>query len=242
MSKASSLKASWRRAGSLHVEASLEELGVRHGVTTKALGDMKDPSARTRALAEAGLSGHALVLSQVHGTGIVETASVAGIPEPRPKGDGWITAEPGVVPSVYAADCLPIFVWDLQLAAAGVFHAGWRGLAAGMPRAAVRAFRRFAIGPERLAAAVGPHVGACCYQVGPEVAEKFRREVLAEGRLDLGAEARLQLEESGIPASRISVSPACTACSAGEFFSYRREKLDHRLMAFISLPERAHVS
>ena len=245
----------WTKAGPLHVEPRLRALGLRHGVTTSGLGNMKDAASRRRALAAAGLSGDALILKQVHGTGIIDTASVGpggcapqGSDKGSVEGDGWVCAQKGVTPAVYISDCLPIFIWDLERTAAGVFHAGWRGLAAGMPRAAVRAFGRLGLGPERLAAAVGPHVGACCYRVGPDVAAKFRAGVISapsplagEGRgggmLDLGAEARLQLEESGLAGERISVSPACTACEPSEFFSYRRDKLDRRLLAFITLPE-----
>ncbi|MCX5789800.1 MAG: polyphenol oxidase family protein, partial [Elusimicrobia bacterium] len=184
------------------------------------------------------------ILKQVHGTGIVDAAFAGpgchapqGSDKGSVEGDGWVCAQKGVTPAVYISDCLPIFMWDLEQTAVGVFHAGWRGLAAGMPRAAVRAFGRIGLGPERLAAAVGPHVGACCYRVGPDVAAKFRAGVLRDGLLDLGAEARLQLEESGLAGERISVSPACTACEPSEFFSYRRDKLDRRLLAFITLPE-----
>lgn len=241
MSRVSSPEKGFLRTGALHVEARLAALGVRHGVTTRALGNMKSADSRRKALAAAGLSGDALLLKQVHGTAILETASLAGVEDAR-QADGWITAEPGVTVAVYVADCLPIFVWDRQGAAAGVFHAGWRGLAAGMPRAAARAFRRFGIGPERLAAAVGPHAGACCYAVGPDVASKFGPEAHRSGKLDLGAEARRQLQESGVASEHVSVSEACTVCSAEEFFSYRREKADRRMLAFLSIAERPHGS
>ncbi|MBI4347036.1 MAG: polyphenol oxidase family protein [Elusimicrobia bacterium] len=238
MPKAPSHKvAGWTKEADLHVEPRLSALGFRHGVTTRVLGNMKSADARRAAVARVGLAAEPLILNQVHGTAIHDTASVSASADgARLQGDGWITAQ-NVVAAVYIADCLPIFVWDRQGTAAGVFHAGWRGLAAGMPRAAVRAFRRFGVGPERLSAAVGPHAGACCYAVGPEVAEKFRPGAAKDGKLDLGLEARRQLEESHVAPAEISVSDACTVCSPQEFFSYRREKLDQRLLAFISLPE-----
>ena len=212
---------SWSRSGPLYVEPRLSALGVRHGVTTRELGNMKEASARRRALAAAGIAGDALILKQVHGTAIALAAAETG----SPAADGWPCARAGVTPAVYVADCLPIFLWDRGGSAVGVFHAGWRGLAAGMPRLAARAFGRFGLEPESLAAAVGPHVGACCYRVGPDVASKFRPAMSRDGRLDLGEEARLQLEESGLAPAEISVSAACTACSPG------------RMLAFASLPE-----
>ncbi|MBI4423307.1 MAG: peptidoglycan editing factor PgeF [Elusimicrobia bacterium] len=230
-----SLLSRWTRRGGLCVESRLLGLGFAHGVTTRALGSMKDPANRRRAVSAAGVEREPLVLHQVHGTGIVD-ASAASTPEPRPSADGWLCAEPGVACGVYVADCLPLYVWDEDGSAAGVFHAGWKGLAAGMAREAVRSFRRLGLGPERLSAAIGPRVGACCYRVGPEVAARFRAEVMRDGRLDLGAEARLQFEESGLPAGRVSLAAECTSCSPEEFFSFRRDKQDSRMLAFIALP------
>lgn len=228
--------AAWAITGGLYGEPRLSALGISHGVTTRALGDMKYPENQRRALEAAGLPGKMpSFLKQEHGTKILDICAPApGGAGLRP-GDGWLCALPGPVPAIYAADCLPLFVWDKEKKAVGVFHAGWRGLAAGMPGAAVRAFRRCGLSPERLEAAVGPHVGACCYRVGPEVAAKFREEVRRDGRLDLGREAVLQFVESGIPEERVSASDACTSCRREEFFSYRRDKNDGRMMAFVAL-------
>lgn len=201
---------------------------------------MKSPQARAKALERAGISGRTVrVLKQVHGAEIQEARfDDASVPE----ADGWLVVDPRVAAGVYAADCLPIFVWENRGRAAGVFHAGWRGLAAGMPKAAVRAFEQRGFSRAQLSACVGPHIGACCYEVGEDVASKFHREAVRPGdkpRLDLGEEARLQLAEAGLSADAIAISDACTRCRADEFFSFRREKMDQRMMAFIALPESA---
>ncbi|MBI3549484.1 MAG: polyphenol oxidase family protein [Elusimicrobia bacterium] len=233
------LTASWRKHEGLFIESRLGAAGVPHGVTTRGLGNMKDEARRRSALESLGLEARTLrVLKQVHGTQVHEASSGEGALE----GDGWICADRNFVAGVYAADCLPLFLWSSGLEAVGVFHAGWRGIAAGMPRAAVRAFRRYGMTPEKLSASIGPHIGACCYPVGADVAEQFRAEARLKTEtgtaLDLGEEARLQLVESGISPALVSVSADCTSCLAGDLFSYRREKLDQRMLAFIALPDR----
>ncbi|MFA6029238.1 MAG: polyphenol oxidase family protein [Elusimicrobiota bacterium] len=249
----------------LWLEPRLRARGVPHGLTLAALGDMKRPARRAEALAAAGRPGLLpCTLLQRHGIRVHE-ARVGGdyalaSGAARLEGDGWVCAAPGLFTAIYVADCLPLFVWDdRDLSVVGVFHAGWRGLAAGMPRAAVGAFERLGVGPERLSAAVGPHAGACCYKVGPELREHFRPSSFRAGgknllpapaagpsaagtsrkendlRLDLGAEAREQFSEAGVDASRVSVSEECTICGRG-YHSFRRDKQDLRMMAFIAIP------
>ncbi len=229
------LESTWSAEAGLYSEAGLRSLGITHGVTGRELGNMREEGSRAAAVRAVGWKGAGpLLLRQTHGTSIHEPRSAGEEAQP-PEGDGWVCAEPGRLCAVFVADCLPIFVWDRGARAVGVLHAGWRGLAAGMPRAGVRAFKRFGIGPQGLQAAIGPHIGACCYRVGPEVAARFRPEATREGRLDLGEEARRQLVESGLDAARILMSRSCTCCGEG-FYSFRRDKRDLRMMAFIGLP------
>lgn len=226
----------WSIDSGLSIDSRLDQLNVAHGVTTRALGNMKEPSNRSAALAKAGLKGQPLVLQQIHGKLVHEARACD---EPL-KGDGWISTKKGQVIGVYAADCLPIFIWDEDLKAVGVFHAGWRGLAAGMPKSAVEAFASQGFAAKKLFASVGAHVGACCYKVSPDVAEQFHPQARAfDGdtiRLDLGAEAELQLKEVGVRSDRIIVSNECTSCLKDDFFSFRRDKQDQRMLAFIALP------
>src|SRR6185369_10763331 len=124
----------------LFQDPRLSALGLRHGLTLRALGNMKTPEARRQALEQAGLGGRAArLLKQVHGSEIRE----ARLDDDQvAEADGWIVSDPRVVACIYAADCLPIFISDQHGRTAGVFHAGWRGLAAGMPKAAVQAFEK----------------------------------------------------------------------------------------------------
>ena len=225
----------WTEADGLLRHGGLSALGLKHGFTTRRLGNMKDESRRREAARLLALP-EPLTLRQVHGTTIRDaTPANAGL-----EGDGWILSEPGVAAAVYVADCVPLFLWSDDGKAAGVFHAGWRGTAQRMAQAAVAAFKdRLGVPASRLSAASGPHIGACCYKVGPELEKDFPASSLIrrDGApwLDLGAETRRQLLEAGVPAGRIGAPAPCTASDADDYFSFRRDKQDARMLALLSL-------
>jgi hypothetical protein len=89
-------------------------------------------------------------------------------------GDGMISNEPGLLLSVQTADCIPILLADPKQQALAAIHAGWRGT---LQRIAMKAVGRmrmeFGTQPENVVAAIGPGIGPCCYEVGPEVAREF---------------------------------------------------------------------
>jgi polyphenol oxidase len=171
-----------------------------------------DEPARVRENRErvAAIAGGRLAQGrQVHGTTVV-TAD----PDVTLDADGQATAEPGVAPIVLVADCLPVAL----VAPEGVamVHAGWRGLAGGVLAAGVAALR--ALGATRVAAAIGPGAGPCCYEVGEEVHAAFG----TSGRtVDLKAIARARLDDAGV--AEVHDCGLCTMCDPGRFFSHRRD-------------------
>jgi polyphenol oxidase len=132
-----------------------------------------------------------------------------------PEIDGHYTRRERLAPLVFVADCLPV-----ALAGPGgvaVVHCGWRGLAGGIVERGARAV-------DATAAAVGPGIGRCCYEVGDEVLERFAAlgEGVAEGRmLDLAEVARRLLSRAGV--ERVEISELCTSCDPELFFSARRD-------------------
>lgn len=231
----SEVKPGWTERDGLLREARMDALGLKHGFTTRRLGSMKSLENLDRAAALAGTS-RPLTLKQVHGTTIHDAAAENAGKE----GDGWLLSKPGISVAVYTADCVPLFVWSDDGKAAGVFHAGWRGTAKGMAKAAVAAFRdRLGIPASRLSAAAGAHAGACCYKVGPELEKEFPASsfVRRDGALylDLAAETRRQLVEAGVPAANAAVAAPCTISNPDDYFSFRRDKQDARLLALLSL-------
>jgi polyphenol oxidase len=152
---------------------------------------------------------------QVHGTAV---RALAAPPDPGAEpeeADGQATSVPGVAVYVLASDCLPVAI--AGDGAVAMVHAGWRGLADGALEAAVAAVRELGARGEP-AAAIGPGIGPCCYEVGEEVHARFG----TSGRtLDLKAVARERLAAAGL--TRVEDVEVCTSCSA-EHFSHRRDR------------------
>lgn len=137
--------------------------------------------------------------------------------------DGWWSDEPGQGMMLVTADCLPVAIARQNGArpALAVLHVGWRGLLEGIVANGVDAVR-----DGDLTAAIGPGIGPCCYEVGPDVAEPYRAAfgdaVLREGRLDLWRAAELALERAGV--AEVERTDLCTYCQPELFFSHRRER------------------
>jgi polyphenol oxidase len=185
---------------------------------------------RRRLAAALGLEPDQIAFAlQVHGTQLIDHSDPNQLrgsfgtryvnEEPRnrgvPEGDGHVVTTPGLAPLVFVADCLPV-----ALAGQGglaVLHCGWRGLAAGILTAGAAAV-------EAKAAAIGPGVGPCCYEVGEEVLDAFAGlgTGIREGRmLDLAEVARRQLSEAGV--EQVESPGLCTSCERELFFSHRRD-------------------
>jgi len=128
-------------------------------------------------------------------------------------GDGLWTDEPGIPMLALSADCVPIAVSGNGRLV--VLHAGWRGLLEGVVAAGVEA-----IGGGD-AAIVGPAIGPCCYEVGPEVSERFEADLTRNRRLDLWTAAERLLRACGVP--RVERVDLCTHCNPQLFFSHRRD-------------------
>jgi YfiH family protein len=155
---------------------------------------------------------------QVHGAELLEweepIASRFADPDADlAKVDGHLTYATGAALLVLAADCLPIAISNDDGAA--MLHCGWRGLAAGIVERAVRWFS------DPPGAAIGPCIGPCCYEVGPEVLGAFDAEFVDGRMLDLRAAATDKLVKAGV--ERVDHVDLCTSCSPDLFFSHRRD-------------------
>lgn len=189
---------------------------------------------------------------QVHGSRVVSGRACAH--EPAPEADAVVSGEAGIPVGVVTADCVPILMASESGRAVGAIHAGWRGLARGVVAAGVDALRHLCP-DEALVAAVGPHIGPCCYEVDDPVLDALapgfpggigfakRPSRAGHARLDLGALASRALELAGLPrAAHGSVPDACTSCDARRFHSYRRDgsragRLVHHIAAWQPGPD-----
>lgn len=197
---------------------------------------MKEGSQRQAAAALLELP-DPLLLKQVHGVIIHRAAhSAQGL-----EGDGWTLGpgDEGLCVAVYTADCMPLYLWSDDGQYAGVFHAGWKGMAAGMPAKAVAALVERGASPSRLQAAFGPHIGVGVYKVGTELESSFPATSFTRNDsglfLNLDLDARRQLVEAGVPASMIGPAAPCTLSNSDAYHSFRRQKDGARMLAFLSL-------
>jgi YfiH family protein len=182
-----------------------------------------------------------LTVRQVHGTQVLVVAEGKAASLIAPDGravleaDGLMTAVPGVMLAVQAADCVPVLLADVRQRVVAGFHAGWRGTAAGIVELGVaKMIAEFGSRPEDLVGAVGPAIGACSYTVGEEVRERFAArfgyaaELFQGDRVDLWEANRRQLLGAGLREDRVTVVGECTACARvngrRKYFSHRAEK------------------
>lgn len=156
-------------------------------------------------------------MTQVHGAEIRWTTH-GGVLEGC---DGARTQTPGLVLTVRTADCAPV-VLSAPRAGVAILHAGWRGVVAGVVEAAVSTFHD----PASVRAILGPAIGACCFEVGPEVAAQFPDSAVltSPGRrpyVDLCRAVMERLEGAGIPHFGIYEARTCTRCHQHLLHSHR---------------------
>ncbi len=147
--------------------------------------------------------------------------------------DGLVTATPGLPLVMAFADCTPIMLYDPVRGAVGIAHAGWRGTVAGVCQAAVQQMvDSLGCRPADICAAIGPAIGPCCYEVGPEVVRAMGKALgTTDGlfrpgngdrpHLDQGAANELALRRAGV--EQVEQAELCTACRVDEFYSHRAE-------------------
>jgi YfiH family protein len=199
--------------------------GVSEGVyaslnLTRGTGDDPEKVEENRRLAceSLGLPYAQLAFNrQVHSP----TVHRAGPGTRGEPGDGLWTDEPRLPLLAMSADCLPIaIVRTTGPRALAVLHAGWRGLSEGVIAAGVNAL---CVESTRsgFAAVVGPAIGPCCYEVGPEVSGLFDEDLTVNGKLDLWRAAERALRAAGV--ERVERVDLCTRDYPQLFFSHRRD-------------------
>jgi YfiH family protein len=171
------------------------------------------------------------VTKHVHGTRVW----VVGDPAPDPaEFDILVGDRPGDTLGAFAADCIPIVFADPERRVVAAAHAGWRGTVAGAATQAVHAMvDRFGSRAADVRVALGPSIGPCCFEVGPEVVDAFRAAlppieglIVAGPRrdhIDLRVATRALLERIGVRPDHIDDRPPCTRCDGERFFSFRRD-------------------
>ena len=143
---------------------------------------------------------------------------------PQGEGDALISNQPGVGLAIRTADCLPILMADPRNRAVAAIHAGWRGVVSEIVSKTIHAMcHQFDSKPEDLVVAIGPGIGVCCFEVGPEVAVQF--QLSGRTKVDLIETTTRQLRRNGVSPGQISTSGRCTCCEPELFESFRRDRV-----------------
>ncbi len=246
----------------LHVSPVLPTEGFTHGFPERRGGvstglrsslnlgkrwgdDVANVERNRTLLAEhAGYAPDQLVATRhVHGTNVYRVGEPLGTDA---EFDGLVCDRVGPVLGAFAADCIPILFADPEARICGAAHAGWRGTVAGIAANVVTRMVELGARPERLRVALGPSIGACCFEVGAEVVAEFRGALgelpglvvpgQRKDHLDLRVATRAILERAGVRPDLIDDRPPCTRCEGDRFFSYRRDGIEGGVhMAFIGL-------
>lgn len=188
---------------------------------------------------------HLLTARQVHGDSIVHASFCDRRVEARSAPDAALlsldetiadalVASGGAAVGVRTADCVPILLHDPVSGISAAVHAGWRGTVALIAVKTIDALAAVhGVDPKNVRASIGPSIGACCFEVGEEVVDAFRRLRLdavvhssppGKARVDLQAANRLLLRTAGLRPAHVEVIERCTHCDAESFFSHRRDE------------------
>lgn len=228
--------------------------------------DPADVLENRRKLADAlGFSADAWTCGeQVHGAGVAVVRE-----EDRGKGlrdrdsafqatDGLVTDVPGILLASFYADCVPLYFCDPVHRVVGLAHAGWKGTVGRIAEAViVKMEQEYGSAKDEIRTAIGPSIGACCYEVDEHVMGKVKealtetewqlweRKIAApsvnENRtmLNLKEMNRMIMIKAGILPTHIECTSWCTSCDSGRFFSYRKHGgITGRMASWVGMKER----
>lgn len=230
------LRPDWRAAPNVRAFVTTRAGGVSHGPyasmnTSERVGDAPFDVERNRNILRAALPHDPVWLTQVHGTDVVDAASVSSTPQ----ADASFTRSHRVVCVVQVADCLPVLLADRAGTVVGVVHAGWRGLLAGVLEATIATM---AVPAGEIVAWIGPAIGPSAFEVGADVRDAFRADdagstllfaTLRAGKwlADLPGLAQRRLFAAGV--AHVARDGGCTFTQPERFFSYRRDRHGGRM-------------
>lgn len=192
--------------------------GIIHGFSGRTAGDMRQGTGnRNRFVNTLGFCESPVFARQTHGNAV--------------PGDGLVSRTRPV--AVITADCVPVLLVDPESNVCAAVHAGWKGTLGGVVGSAVGEMVKIGAVTRRIRVAIGPHIGACCYDVPEERVtafierfgsdEKMAFKVDGVWHLDIGWANYRQLIDAGLSPDHIDAPPTCTSCQNNEFFSYRKD-------------------
>ncbi len=142
--------------------------------------------------------------------------------------DALISNNRDIVLSIQVADCIPVYLLDKNTNICALIHAGWRGTAKKIVTNTIQEMVKFGSRIKDIKVLMGPSIQQCCFEIGPEVAEKFPEAFLTNGKadrlyLDLQGVVQAELIDLGIKEKQIIILSECTSCHPEMYHSYRRD-------------------
>ncbi len=192
------------------------------------VGDDEEVVRKNRESVQEALGIDFLVSArQVHGDKIfcytgesLENGEIEGV-------DALLTQKRGVGLMIQQADCQAVLFHDPVKHAIAAVHCGWRGSVNGIIGKTVARMRDdFGSNPADLLAAVSPSLGPCCGEFinwEKELPGQFSKFQVGDSHFDFWRITKMQLQESGLKESAVTIAGICTVCSR-DYFSYRRSR------------------
>ena len=207
------------------------------GISTYSAGSMRfrwneDNKNRKRVFEKAGINFENVVpLELIHSKTVYVIEKKEDVYQKQ--GDGILTSNPELVPSVTVADCMPVYLYDTENNVTGMLHSGWKGT--GICEEAVSLMvKHYNSKPEKICAVIGPHIGSCCYNVDKERADFFKLNFSPESVFESQKDGKkvyglsllnanlFLLKRCGILPQNTAYCMDCTCCSPF-LGSHRRE-------------------
>jgi YfiH family protein len=208
--------------GQGNVKDTRENIIKNHALAAACFGLTEDDICRSYQNHSVNVE---IVSNEQKGTGINKAPFPDGV-------DGLVTTKKNLILSIRTADCVPVLLYDYKNNICGAVHSGWRGTLGKISSNAIEKMCASGADKSSIIAAIGPCIGACCYEVGRDLLELFTQsdrdfeacfsDKNGKLHLDLTMANELVLTKSGIKAENISSSHLCTCCNKEDFFSHRR--------------------
>ncbi len=208
-----------------------------HGFTTRELGDDISKIAKELDVSEEKI----VTVKQIHSNRVLVFPFLK-----NSEADAMSTHQSGLFIGIRTADCVPLLIYDPQKKVCAAVHAGWRGLIGGVIENTIQQLcQELSSHPKSLVVALGPALCPGCFEIGPEVKDRFvekfgTRLIISSGEtdrsfLDLREACRLVLLDAGVLGENIEHLSYCNFCQPDLFYSYRRGDKLGRQLALIGL-------
>ncbi len=202
-----------------------DKLGFTAGIIQKGPWDSKEEQYRKIEMGIANDDMQIIIPKQCHGSDVLIMEQDNQIA--AQSFDGVISTNNGYCLTISTADCLPLLLADPVSVTFGAIHIGWRGLLGGIVENMFHEIKNLDIGFNRLYISLGPAIGDCCFEVGPEVAVLFEdrcvRRENGKSYLDIRGAVLEKLLSFGVLRNKVENVRECTSCDSEKYYSFRRD-------------------